>query len=309
MPSSPLAQAQRIQAAVSILGPQDTISLLRLLKLSDGRRPMSELAEKSYGMTEAQLERRLDAMEENGLITRRQEAGTTVVSATRAGREAVSYLQIPIARWASAHQGVPEFGTGPGAYTEQALATLNRAHTVSTVMALAAYGEPAYPSEILDDALPTGMDPSSLYQRLQQLEADGIVARTGERRTYMYGLTTAGTALADPLDAIGRWAQRHLPAPPRSETTVRRAGARNTAPATPARPAPAKPSPMPPARGAAPAVAQAQAQAPSPSPSQLAATRAKAASVRSATAALVFSHEAPPQPAPLISNSTAAKRR
>ncbi|MFJ9446736.1 winged helix-turn-helix transcriptional regulator [Kitasatospora sp. NPDC101235] len=299
MPSSPLAQAQRIQAAVSVLGPQDTISLLRLLKLADGTRPMSELAERSHGMTEAQLERRLDAMEENGLITRRQEAGTTLVSSTRAGREAVAYLQIPVTRWASAHQGVPEYGTGPGAYTEQALATLNRAHTVSTVMALAAYGEPAYPSEILDDALPAGIDPSSLYQRLQQLEADGIVERTGERRTYMYGLTTAGKALAAPLEAIGRWAQRHLPAPPRSETTVRRATARNTAPA----PATAKPSPAAPAGTAAPAVAQA------PSPSQLATARARAASVRSATAALTFSHEVPPQPAPLVSNSTAAKRR
>ncbi|MGW3183261.1 winged helix-turn-helix transcriptional regulator [Kitasatospora sp. NPDC001119] len=299
MPSSPLAQAQRIQAAVAVLGPQDTISLLRLLKLADGTRPMSDLAEKSHGMTEAQLERRLDAMEENGLVTRRQEAGTTVVSATRAGREAVSYLQIPVTRWASAHQGVPEFGTGPGAYTEQALATLNRANTVATIMALDAYGERAYPSEILDAALPAGMNPGNLYQRLQQLEADGIVERTGEPRYYMYGLTTAGKALADPLEAIGRWAQRHLPAPPRSETTVRRAGARTTAPAAPARPAPAKPSP----RAAAPAVTQA------PSPSQLATTRAKAASVRSATASLVFSHEAPPQPAPLISNSTAAKRR
>ncbi|MFF2747827.1 winged helix-turn-helix transcriptional regulator [Kitasatospora sp. NPDC058048] len=310
MPSSPLAQAQRIQAAVSVLGPQDTISLLRLLKLADGTRPMSELAEKSHGMTEAQLERRLDAMEENGLVTRRQEAGTTVVSSTRAGREAVSYLQIPVTRWASAHQGVPEYGTGPGAYTEQALTTLNRANTVATIMALAAYGERAYPSEILDDALPAGMNPGNLYQRLQQLEADGLVERTGEPRYYMYELTTAGKALADPLEAIGRWAQRHLPVPPRSETTVRRAGAHNNAPATPApaaRPAAAKPAPVPvpvpSARTAAPTVAQA------PSPSQLAATRASAASVRSTTAALVFSHGAPPQPAPLISNSTAAKRR
>ncbi|MER7701617.1 winged helix-turn-helix transcriptional regulator [Kitasatospora sp. NPDC097605] len=312
---SPLAQAQHIQAAISVLGPPNTISLLRLLKLADGTRPLSELADKSRGMTDAQLERRLDAMEENGLITRSQEAGTTFVSATRAGREAVACIQIPVTRWSSAHQGVPEHGTGPGAYTEQALGTLNRTNTVATVMALAAYGEPAYPSEILDDALPAAMNPSNLYLRLQQLEADGLVERTGEPRNYMYGLTTAGKALADPLQAISRWAQRHLPKPPRADTTVRRADARSTAPAASspaARPAAVGPSPAAPARAgalvpAAPGpVAVAQAVA---SPSQQAAARAKAASLRSATSALVFSDQAPAQPTPVISNSTAAKRR
>ncbi|MFJ7278283.1 winged helix-turn-helix transcriptional regulator [Kitasatospora sp. NPDC098663] len=313
--SSTLAQAQRIQAAVSILGPQDTISLLRLLKLSDGVRPLAELAEKSPRMTETQLDRRLDGMEESGLITRTKDSGTTLVSLTRAGREAVAYIQIPVTRWASAHQPVPQYGTGPGAYTEQALATLNRTNAIATVMALDAFGEPAYPSEILDTALPDGMNPGNLYQRLAQLEKDGLVERSGEPRYYMYGLTTAGKALADPLQAIGRWAQRHLPTPPRAETTVRRTGTRDitpTADAPATRQAPARPVPDGPRRAEpplAPAPGPAAGTRPAPSPSEQAAARANAAGLRSVTAALVFSHEAPQQPAPLISNSTAAKRR
>ncbi|GAB7185662.1 hypothetical protein ATKI12_5493 [Kitasatospora sp. Ki12] len=307
MPTAPsiLAQAQRIQAAVSILGPQDTVSLLRLLKLADGTRPVAELAEKSRGMTEAQLDKRLDAMEENGLITRRQEAGMTFASLTRAGREAVAYIQIPVTRWSSAHQPLPQHGTGPGAYTEQALGTLNRTNTVATIMALAAYGEPAYPSEILDDALPADMNPGNLYLRLQQLEADGLVERTGEPRNYMYGLTTAGKALSEPLAAIGRWAQRHLPRPPRSETTVRRAGARSSAPAEKSPAAAAlRSSSAAPARAALVSAASGPAAVAQfvASPSQQAAARVQAAS-------LVFSHETPAQPAPAISNSTAAKRR
>ncbi|MEU9074547.1 winged helix-turn-helix transcriptional regulator [Kitasatospora sp. NPDC048538] len=316
MPTAPstLAQAQRIQNAVSILGPQDTVSLLRLLKSADGTLPKPEIEAKSLWMSESQIDTRLETMEEGGLITRKREAGGTLVSLTRAGREAL-FIQIPVTRWSSAHQGVPENGTGLGAYTEQALATLNRANTVATVMALASYGEPAYPSEILDTALPADMNPGNLYQRLAQLEKDGLVERTGEPRHYMYELTTAGKALSEPLQAISRWAQRHLPAPARGSVTIRRTSVRSAAAADPA-PwlAAVATAPALSARTAAPSAAPrplpAAVQSPGgPSPSEQASARAKSATLRSATTALAFSHQSAPQPAPLVSNSPAAQRR
>ncbi|MBV6695564.1 winged helix-turn-helix transcriptional regulator [Kitasatospora aureofaciens] len=310
MPTAPstLAQAQRIQNALSVLGPQDTISLLRLLKRADGTLPKPELEAKSLWMSETQIDARLEAMEEGGLITRKREAGGSLVSLTRSGSEAL-YIQIPVTHWASAHQSVPERGTGLGAYTEQALATLNKTHTVATIMALAAYGEPAYPSEIVDTALPAGMVAGNLYQRLAQLEKDGLVERTGTPRNYTYGLTRAGKALSEPLEAIGRWAQRHLPPPPpRASVTTRRTNARSaTAAPAPQLAAIATPAPRT-APLATPALAPVAAATGAPSPSAQAASRTKAATIRSVSTALTFSHQSAPQPAPLITNSPAAKR-
>ncbi|KQV20925.1 MULTISPECIES: winged helix-turn-helix transcriptional regulator [unclassified Kitasatospora] len=311
MALSTLSQAQRIQNALSILGPQDTVSILRLLKSADGTLPKSLLEAQSRWMSESQVDNRLDAMEEDGLITRKREDSSTLISLTRAGREAL-YVQIPVTRWSSAHQGVPEHGTGQGAYTEQALATLNKAHTAATIMALAAYGEPAYPSEILEDALPKDMNPGNLYQRLAQMEKAGLVRRTGEPRNYMYGLTAAGKALAEPLEAIGRWSQRHLPKS-RAEATTRRASTSSATLVAPApRPTVVMPTPVAQSRTAPPArsaPAQVAPAADGTSPSERAALRSNAAGLRSATTALSFSHDPIPQPAPLFANSTATQRR
>ncbi|GJF32632.1 hypothetical protein KNE206_53320 [Kitasatospora sp. NE20-6] len=284
-------QAQRLQNAIAHLAPPSTISLLRRLNRAEGALSLPALAEQALWMSEAQLEARLAAMEESGLVRRGAEAGGTVVALNRAGREAL-YIQMPFARWASAHQGAPEAGIGPVPYTEQALATLNRAHAVATILALAAEGEPVYPSEFADLALPADMGLSNLYPRLAQLQKDGLVERTGEPRNYLYSLTEAGKSLSEPLEAVGRWAQRHLAAPARVPTPRRPAAALALTPA-PVFPAPA-PAPAPAVAGAGPA-----AQA---------ASRAGAATLRSASARLVFSHKPAPQPVPPIAAAAAQRR-
>ncbi|MGW2542736.1 winged helix-turn-helix transcriptional regulator [Kitasatospora sp. NPDC001574] len=286
-------QAQRLQNALSVLGPQNTISVLRRLKRSGDTLPIAALAEQMPWTSEGQLSSRLSTMEENALLTRSSEPAGTAVTLTRAGREAL-YIQIPFAQWASAHQQAPQAGTGLGVYTEQALATLNRTHSVAVIMALRTEGEPVYPSEILDTTLPPGMNPGNLYQRLAQLQDAGIVERTGTARNYLYGLTPAGQALSEPLQALTKWAQRHLPPADRNSWPAHRTSTRIHAPAE-----------------AAPNTAPAISTALLPSPSERASVRAQAASLRSAAPVLVFSHEPGPQPAPPVPvpNSTAAQRR
>jgi len=62
-----------------------------------------------------------------------------------------------------------------------------------------------------------GANPSTLVQRLDRLEQVGIVERTVHSvmppRTS-YGLTPAGIALQDVIDAVDRWGTTHLKAPP-----------------------------------------------------------------------------------------------
>lgn len=72
-----------------------------------------------------------------------------------------------------------------------------------------------------------GANPSTLVQRLERLEAIGIVERTVHSvmppRTS-YALTEAGVALQDVIDALGRWAGVHLTALPKPARRSRSSG-------------------------------------------------------------------------------------
>ncbi|MFB7672682.1 winged helix-turn-helix transcriptional regulator [Kitasatospora purpeofusca] len=285
-----LAQAAQVQQALSVLAPPNTISVLRTLDRNGGGLPVAGFADAMPWMG-ANLGPRLAAMQRNNLVSRARSAGKSVVSLTVAGRDALR-IQISFTRWASAHQRVPEAGTGMGAYTEQALGSLNLSHTVATVWALASEGEAVYPSEIQDLVLPAdGPHRSSLYRRLAQMQSAGLVVRSGEDRFYMYELTQAGRDLADPLEVLARWAERHVPtsAEGRAPQVTRTQAATITRSVTTA--------------AAVPPVAS------QPSPAARAAARAQAASLRSVTSSLAFSHQAPPQPAPLVANSAPARQR
>ncbi|MFF2955708.1 winged helix-turn-helix transcriptional regulator [Kitasatospora sp. NPDC057965] len=284
-----VAQASQVQKAMSVLSPPNTFGVLRTLDRNGGQLPSSAFADAMPWMG-AKLSPRLGAMETAGLLSRSRFGKESIVAMTEAGRDALR-LQLPITRWASAHQSAPETGTGLGAYTEQALASLNLTHTVATLWALAGEGESVYPSEIQDLVLPEGVHPSALYRRLAQMESAGLVEREGEFRNYMYGLTQSGRDLMEPVEALARWAERHVPA----------AGADREVPTVPRVQAPVA-RPVAPSPVSAPAAAQ-------PSPAAAAAARAQAATVRSTTTVLSFSHQAPPQAAPLVTASAPARHR
>jgi DNA-binding HxlR family transcriptional regulator len=60
-----------------------------------------------------------------------------------------------------------------------------------------------------------GISQKMLTQTLRSLEADGLVARRVQATvpvTVEYSLTATGRTLAEPLDAIRNWAERHIEA-------------------------------------------------------------------------------------------------
>ena len=73
-----------------------------------------------------------------------------------------------------------------------------------------------------------GANPSTLAQRLERLEATGVVERTVHSvmppRTS-YALTCAGRALQDVIDAIDRWGNEHLKNAVEAKRTRASAGA------------------------------------------------------------------------------------
>ena len=71
----------------------------------------------------------------------------------------------------------------------------------------------------LRDAIPDITD-RMLSDRLQELEAEGIVARTVVPETPVrveYALTKKGRALTSAIDAIAEWAHKWVPAEPAAE--------------------------------------------------------------------------------------------
>jgi DNA-binding HxlR family transcriptional regulator len=73
-----------------------------------------------------------------------------------------------------------------------------------------------------------GCNPATLAQRLDQLETMGLVKKTVQSvmpPKTSYRLTPAGQALTDVVEAIDRWARRHLKAPAKDAAGARRARA------------------------------------------------------------------------------------
>ncbi len=66
---------------------------------------------------------------------------------------------------------------------------------------------------VLRDGIP-GITDRMLSERLQELEEEGIVDRTVVPETPVrveYSLTKKGKALADAVDSLARWAEKHIP--------------------------------------------------------------------------------------------------
>lgn len=58
-----------------------------------------------------------------------------------------------------------------------------------------------------------GISQKMLTQTLKSLELDGLISRRVEATvpvTVEYSLTTTGRTLAEPLEAVRRWAERHI---------------------------------------------------------------------------------------------------
>ena len=76
----------------------------------------------------------------------------------------------------------------------------------------------------LRDSIPDITD-RMLSERLQQLEEEGLVARTVVPDTPVrveYSLTKKGKSLAEPITAIAEWAERHIPLEPAAKKTARK---------------------------------------------------------------------------------------
>jgi DNA-binding HxlR family transcriptional regulator len=78
---------------------------------------------------------------------------------------------------------------------------------------------------MLRDGIP-GITDRMLSERLQELEREGIVDRTVVPETPVrveYSLTKKGKALAEAVDSLAQWAEKHIPLEPPARRTQRKA--------------------------------------------------------------------------------------
>ena len=76
----------------------------------------------------------------------------------------------------------------------------------------------------LRDGIP-GITDRMLSERLQELENEGVVARTVVPETPVrveYSLTRKGKGLAEAVDSLAAWAEKHIPLDPPARKTARK---------------------------------------------------------------------------------------
>ncbi|MDH6111343.1 DNA-binding HxlR family transcriptional regulator [Kitasatospora sp. MAP12-15] len=266
-------QAGPIQRSVELVSPRWSVWVLQSLAGADAMRH-ADLQAALPMVNDTTLHRRLQQMDEAGLVHRSRQGRTNSYALTGAGKALEPVLDT-LWDWGRLHQGTHQ-PKARAQVIEEALAPLSYSFATDILLELE-HGE-AYWSDILQ-VLPAG----SAGHRVAALEQQGLVARDGEPRNQRYHLTSAGRALEPFFDAAEDWAHAHLPGAPR-------------------------PPAASPAMAAALAASR-PAASPAPTEQRAEASRAQAARLRSATSRLVFSHQPEPQPAPLIISAAPARQR
>ncbi|WP_405985711.1 winged helix-turn-helix transcriptional regulator [Streptomyces sp. NBC_00872] len=161
--------------------------------------------------------------EDTRLVTRTDTRFRAPYQLSASGR-ALGPVHRTLSEWSQAH--VP-LGVAAGAERiEDALRRLHLRHTTAVIQLLNTSG----PMRFVHIAEGAGLDNALTYQRLNRLQLDGLVTRTGPRHGDPYTLTEAGRALGPVYAAVEQWSHptstAHTPAAPAATATRTHTGAR-----------------------------------------------------------------------------------
>lgn len=203
-PASTLNEA-RAEEALRAISPKWTTWVVQTLA-QHGPMRVGEISASLPFINIAPLGKRLAEMESRGLLTRAN-AMRAPYQLSNTGR-ALAPIQRSLADWSQAH--LPRLGQVAGAErVEDALRRLAPRNTTAVIQALEAHG----PLRLALAAEASGLDTPSTQFRLNRLQRDELVTRTGPRHGDPYTLTEAGLASLPVLEAVERWGQS-LSAPP-----------------------------------------------------------------------------------------------
>lgn len=206
--------AQRVEDALSLIAPKWTTWSAQTLAQQRSPMRVRDVAARLPFVSEQLVSKRLAQMHADGLVTRTTTRHGSPYQLSASG-EALSRVHHALADWSQAHLSLG--GQLAGAErVEDAVRRLHLRHSTAMIQVLDAGG----PMRLIRIGEEAGLENSLTRQRLNRLQIDGLVARTGPRHGDAWVLTDAGRALG-PVYAhaehwIGPVATREDSAPPAS---------------------------------------------------------------------------------------------
>ncbi|MFG2370508.1 winged helix-turn-helix transcriptional regulator [Streptomyces sp. NPDC048504] len=204
--------AQHVEDALSLIAPKWTTWSAQTLAQQDSPMRVRDVAARLPFVSEQLVGKRLAQMHVDGLVTRVSDRHGAPYQLSAFG-ESLSRVHHTLSDWS--HANLSLGGRVAGAErVEDAVRRLHLRDSTAVIQVLDAGG----PMRFVHIAEEADRDNGWIRQRLNRLQADGLVARTGPRHGDPYVLTDAGRALGPVYAAVEHWsapfATRHRPAPP-----------------------------------------------------------------------------------------------
>lgn len=204
--------AQRVEDAFSLIAPKWTTWSAQTLAQQGSPMRVRDVATRLPFVSEQLVGKRLAQMHADGLVTRAADRHGAPYQLSAFG-ESLSRVHHTLSGWSQANLSLG--GRVAGAErVEDAVRRLHLRDSTAVIQVLDAGG----PMRLVYIAEEAGLDNGWTRQRLNRLQVDGLVARTGPRHGDPYVLTDAGRALGPVYAAVEHWsdpvATWHCSAPP-----------------------------------------------------------------------------------------------
>lgn len=190
--------AQRVEGALSLIAPKWTTWSAQTLAQQGHPMRVRDVAARLPFISEQLVGKRLAQMHADGLVTRADDRRGAPYQLSALG-ESLSRVHRALSDWSQTNLSL---GKMAGAErVEDAVRRLHLRHSTAVIQVLDAGG----PMRFVHIAEEAGLDNSLTQQRLNRLQADGLVARTEPRHGNPYILTDAGRALGPVYVAVEHW--------------------------------------------------------------------------------------------------------
>ncbi|WP_405988388.1 winged helix-turn-helix transcriptional regulator [Streptomyces sp. NBC_00986] len=211
--------AQSIEDALGLIAPRWTTWSAQTLAQQGRPMRVGEIAAQLPFISETFVSKRLAQMHADGLVVRVGHHRGAPYQLSAFG-DSLSSVHDAMSNWSQTH--LPLGGMAGAERVENAVQRLYLRHSTAVIQLLDANG----PMRFGHIAEETGLDNGYTRNRLNRLQADGLVARTGPRHGDPYVLTDAGRALGPVYGAVEYWSDPvsswRNSAPPARVTTVTR---------------------------------------------------------------------------------------
>ncbi|MGQ4513150.1 winged helix-turn-helix transcriptional regulator [Streptomyces sp. DW26H14] len=204
--------AQRVEDALSLIAPKWTTWSVQTLAQQDTPMRVRDVAARLPFVREGNVSKRLAQMHADGLVIRAADRHGAPYQLSALGKS-LSQVHHTLSDWSQANLSLG--GQIAGAErVEDAVRRLHLRDSTAVIQVLDA-GGPMRFGHIAEEA---DLDNGWARHRLNRLQVDGLVARTGPRHGDPYVLTDAGRALGPVYAAVEQWSgpvtTRHRSAPP-----------------------------------------------------------------------------------------------